>query len=69
MRLFYCAVKNCQVPAVNGSAPGNMCPTCRGVTVWRTEPWPRYPYEVTFNDRRFLRSLRIKADDEAIAVD
>ena|SRR5437667_10981714 len=43
--------------AANAATPGN------------TGPQPRRSFEVTANDRRFLRSLRIAADETAESVE
>ena len=39
-------------------------PDCRicGPTVWRSASDPKQPYELTFNDKRFLRSIRVEAE-------
>jgi hypothetical protein len=43
-------------------------PTCTqcGVCDWQHVDVPKKPYTITVNDRRFLRSLRIVADDATV---
>lgn len=57
--------KRCHVGyAAIGSIPA-VCPACEQETSWTTT-WPhedpRFPFSLTVDDRRFLRSLRITGD-------
>ena len=40
----------------------DICPHCQNSAVWTTEGDPAKPYQLTVNDKKFLRSLRITAD-------
>lgn len=44
-----------------------MCPSCLQKADWTetppTSPTPKRPFKLNVNDRRFLRSIRISADD------
>lgn len=48
-----------------------ICKGCKRSAKWNTEPVaprtsePRVPYLISLNDKRFLRSLHIKADEAA----
>ena len=46
-------------PDAGGSAPARVGAVARALA-------PRKPYEMTVNDRRFLRSLRIAAEDARV---
>lgn len=66
-RTYFCRLKNCQHPPVNGSAPDNFCPSCQKATLWRTEPWifiqlDMPTWDLTVNDKRFLRSRGISPE-------
>lgn len=39
------------------------CENC-GSSAWRSATHPSTPYTLTYNDRSFLKSIRIQADDE-----
>lgn len=46
------------------------CPACDRITTWSTSPMPeprpepKTPYRLSFNDRKFLKALRIGQDEE-----
>lgn len=52
--------------AATGAIP-SVCPACEHDAGWTTR-WPhedrRFPFVVTKQDRRFLRSLRIASDED-----
>jgi hypothetical protein len=68
-RVYFCRLKNCQHPPVNGGPPpDNWCPSCEKITLWRTEPWifisldsPK-GYVLTEKDREFLLVQKIKPE-------
>lgn len=39
------------------------CDGCKSATTWRTADDPRVAWDVTHNDKQFLRSLRIDAEN------
>lgn len=39
------------------------CPSCKREGRWTTEPQPEHSWILSLNDRRFLKSLHIDADD------
>lgn len=41
------------------------CTACGAKKQWRTVNEPKVAWDVSHNDRRFLKALRIKSDDEA----
>jgi hypothetical protein len=73
-RTIYCRHEHCgeQVDIVAGQFPA-VCPGCERVAKWSTTPGnvvkerrkgPRVPWDLSRNDRRFLRSLRIDPEDD-----
>jgi len=50
-------------------APARAAAAANAATPGNTGPQPRRSFEVTANDRRFLRSLRIAADETAESVE
>lgn len=67
-RILYCRYEDCGKPdeSVAGEQKA-LCPACRREAKWATEPGhpvkatepPRGVLDLTFNDRRFLKQLRI----------
>lgn len=75
-RLLYCRHQDCHEAYVSdaGKQPA-ICPACQRAASWTAIPPhgirpaahpddPKRPYDLTLNDRRFLRSLRIETDSE-----
>jgi hypothetical protein len=72
MQTLFCRHPNCGKPfeSAAGDQP-DVCPACRQGGLWSTSPgdgWdatkpvcvaPQVKFELSFNDRRFLKSLRI----------
>ena len=67
-RPVYCVLCAFSFPSVAGHLP-TVCPSCTHRTTWTTlapdhaSDQATTPYALTHNDRRFLRSLRIAADE------
>lgn len=51
---------------VNRGPSAEPAPVAARVSAVTRTPAPRKPYEMTVNDRRFLRSLRIAAEDARV---
>ena len=51
------------------TAPARAAAAANAAAAGNTGPQPRRTFEVTANDRRFLRSLRIAADETAESVE
>jgi hypothetical protein len=51
---------------VNRAPSAEPAPVAARVGAVARAPVPRQPYEMTVNDRRFLRSLRIAAEDARV---
>jgi hypothetical protein len=65
-RTLWCSCCDAGYLSVGGDVP-RQCPHCGTFTVWRTlapmdAKTPRATWELTPNDRRFLKSLRIGVD-------
>lgn len=62
---LYC--KKCSAGYASLGEVPRVCPACEQETSWTTampmSSDPRVPYEVSLNDRRFLRSLRISPEE------
>jgi hypothetical protein len=69
-RELFCRYDDCRVSVVScaGIIPV-VCPGCHRSSRWSTTPRmsdhgePMVPYEITVNDRRFLKSLRIASEN------
>jgi hypothetical protein len=72
-RTLYCRHPKCgdTVDIVAGQFPA-ICPHCHLDAMWSTTPGnshkerrknPRVPFDLTLNDKRFLRSLRIQTEE------
>lgn len=64
VRSVFC--KNCGRRAtvdLAGELP-SVCLGCGMTGWWRADGEPAVPYELTLNDKRFLRSLRITPEDD-----
>lgn len=57
-RTLYCRLCRASYDSVAGDQP-DTCPACGQAAHWSTEPQPRKGYELTANDRRLLKALRI----------
>lgn len=65
-RTLFCSRCDAGYQSVGGDVP-RQCPHCGAFTVWRTlAPMvgedPIQPWELSHNDRRLLRQLRINPD-------
>lgn len=75
MRLLYCMYVGCgdSVEIVAGQFPVK-CPGCGRVAKWSTTPGnlvkpkhakePRVKFDLTLNDKRLLKSLRIETEED-----
>jgi hypothetical protein len=73
VRTVYCRWEDCD--GSDDATVGQekeICPACGKVARWTTVPGrkikerrksPRVPFELSHNDKRFLRSLKIQAED------
>jgi hypothetical protein len=41
----------------------DICPHCEASASWTTDPDPEKPYRLSWNDRKFLTSIRVADDD------
>ena len=57
-RIVYCHA--CLVGYAAIGALPSTCPHCNSPAIWRSSLEPRVPYELTFNDKQFLKTLRIE---------
>ena len=63
-RTLYCRLCTAAYDSVAGDQPA-ICPACGKAAHWSTEPprdEPKRAWEITANDRRLLKSLKIHAD-------
>lgn len=65
MKSVYCVPCHGWYVWVGGPRP--VCPFCHKPPP--ESPDPRVPYDLTFNDRAFLRSLRIQPDEPRVIED
>lgn len=71
-KLLYCKYDDCRIgyASVAGDVP-SMCPACSRPAHWSTmQPEARYqppkdPWKISVNDKRFLKGLKIRAEDDA----
>lgn len=65
VRTLWCRLCSVGYASVAGDVP-RICPGCDRETVWTTmapvSDVPRFAWELTFNDRRFLKTIRIDAE-------
>ena len=61
--LFYCRL--CYGWHSAGANLSSVCPHCEQETIWTTAPLaaPKHHYELTANDKKFLRSIRVQAEE------
>lgn len=63
-RYLYC--RNCARATAVSVDRHDRCLGCGGAIMWRdTSEDPQHDWKLSGNDKRFLQSLRIKADDAA----
>lgn len=63
MRSLYCRRCAHEHPSVAGDQP-SICPACRQEAMWTTEPVPLRPWALNENDRRFLKAIRVSANND-----
>ena len=63
-RMIWCRHCRCGLAWARPRDP-DLCPKCDEKGDWLSMvPDPKVPYALTFNDRRFLRSLKVEASDD-----
>lgn len=65
LRTFYCG--NCSKAVQFHMIAPDVCTGCGTVGKWRASSEPRTRYELTLNDRRFLKSIRVLAEEPSSA--
>jgi hypothetical protein len=59
--ILYC--RHCQTGhAAVGVVPAT-CPQCQNPANWSTSLEPRVPYELTLNDKRFLKGIHVSPEE------
>jgi hypothetical protein len=62
--ILYC--RHCQTGHASVGAVPETCPHCLNSANWSTSLEPRVPYELTLNDRRFLKGIHVAPEEGAI---
>jgi hypothetical protein len=61
--ILYC--RHCNTGYTTTGMIPPVCPGCLRTGNWTTKPGPKIAYQLTNNDKRFLKTLRIQPEDDA----